>query len=69
MNKKKKINLILSNKRESDINAFMTMLDKTLVLRRKNKKNISYKQNLKENLKIFLSNQFQSDLKKMKGVN
>jgi hypothetical protein len=66
MNTKKKINLTLSKKSESQINTFMTMLDKTLVLRRKYKKNISYKQNLKENLKIFLSNQFQP--KMMKGL-
>ena len=69
MNKKKNMKLTLSKENESNINAYMGVLDKTLKLRRQVNKNFTYKQNFKEHLKIWLSEEFQSDLKKMKGVN
>ena len=69
MNKKKNMTLTLSETNWSNINAFMKVLDETLKTRRKYNKNFTYKQNFKEHLKIWLSEEFQSDLKKMKGVN
>jgi len=68
MNKK----LTLGRKKESEINELMNFFDHSFKLRRKHKKNITYKQNLRENFKIMFSEEFQSDLKKIKkkkGVN
>jgi len=64
MNKKKNINLTLSKKSESRINAFMTMLDETFKLGRQDNKNLTYKQNVRNSLTVFLSNEWKPKMNK-----
>ena len=59
MNINKKINLTLSNEIESDVSAFMKMLDETFKLGKKVDKNLTYKQNLRICLRVFFSTEFQ----------
>ena len=64
MKKKKNINLTLSKKSESHINAFMTMLDQTFKLGKQDNKNLTYKQNVRNSLTVFLSNEWKPKMNK-----
>ena len=59
MNINEIIKLKVSNEKESEINTFMKCLDETFEAGRAVDKNLTYKQNLRICLRVFLSTEFQ----------
>ena len=64
MNINEIIKLKVSNEKESEINAFMKCLDETFEAGRAVDKNLTYKQNVRNSLTVFLSNEWKPKISK-----